>query len=170
MNSNKEKLFRQLYNDLKDKIYRLCLGFTGNSDDAKDLFQEIIILVWRNLENFRNESHISTWVYRIATNRAILYVNKKNKSNKLYQDVNVIDLKNLIVSDEAEHKLEEEEKINQLYRAISTLKEIDKIIIGLHLEGCSYSEISEITGLSASNVGVKINRIKKSLITKLNRP
>lgn len=72
-------------------------------------------------------------------------------------------------SDEAEHKSQEEEKINQLYRAISTLKEIDKIIIGLLLEGCSYSEISEITGLSASNVGVKINRIKKSLISKLNK-
>jgi len=69
---NKEQLFKQTYEQSKDKIYRLCLGFAGNNSDADDLFQEVFIKVWNNLETFRNESSINTWIYKIATNTALL--------------------------------------------------------------------------------------------------
>lgn len=167
MKTDKEEFFIQIYKTLKDKIFRLCLGYTGNPDDAKDLFQEILLLIWNNLESFRNQSHIYTWVYRIASNRAILYTNRKNRLNKLHQDANISNSNISIEFDELEQKYLEEEKIKQLYTAISSLQEMDRIIIGLLLEGCSYQEISEITGLSISHVGVKINRIKKILISKL---
>ena len=166
---NKEQIFTQIYSNLKDKIYRLCLGFTGNPFDANDLFQEILILIWNNLQNFRNESSINTWVYKIATNRAILFINRKKRDAKLHPDVNLGTLQIKTVHDDFELKYFNEEIIKQLYFAISTLKETEKIIIGLLLEGCSYNEISEITGLSVSNVGVKINRIKKVLNSKLSK-
>ena len=80
--NNKEEFFEQTYNRLKDKIYRLCLGFMGNTSDADDLFQEVLIKVWSNLDNFREESSINTWVYRITTNTALMSINKINKSKK----------------------------------------------------------------------------------------
>lgn len=169
MKTDKEEYFDQIYNNLKDKIYRLCLGYTGNPDDAKDLFQEIMILVWNNLQNFRSESHINTWVYRIASNRALLYLNKKNKQDMLNQNIDAVSIKISTETSETDEKHETEKKIKQLYNAIATLKEIDRIVIGLLLEGCSYNEISDVTGLSTSNVGVRINRIKKTLTTKLSK-
>lgn len=169
MKTDKEEYFDQIYNNLKDKIYRLCLGYTGNPDDAKDLFQEIMILVWNNLQNFRSESHINTWVYRIASNRALLYLNKKNKQDMLNQNIDAVSIKISTETSETDEKHETEKKIKQLYNAIATLKEIDRIVIGLLLEGCSYNEISDVKGLSTSNVGVRINRIKKTLTTKLSK-
>ncbi len=166
----KEKIFNQIYSSLKDKIYRLCLGFTGNHFDANDLFQEILILIWNNLQNFRNESSINTWVYKIATNRAILFINQKKRVDKLHLDVNLEAIKIKTTPVDSEVQDHKEYKIKQLYFLISTLKEMDKIIISLLLEGCSYNEISEITGLSLSHVGVKINRIKKLLNAKISKP
>lgn len=162
--NNKEEFFEQTYNSLKDKIYRLCLGFMGNTSDADDLFQEVLIKIWNNLDNFREESSINTWVYRISTNTALMSINKINKSKSKYTNQLPDNLKNEIsqVND-----IVQQDKVKQLYQAISSLKEIDRIIISLLLEDNSYKEIAEITGISISNVGVKINRIKKILSQKI---
>jgi len=160
---NKEQKFKQVYDQSKDKVYRLCLGFMGNKTDADDLFQEVLIKVWSNLETFRNESNIDTWIYRITTNTALLTLNRKTRLNKKeldYQpDIPSYEIENLNSTDK-------EEEVKKLYKAISLLKEIDRIIIGLLLEDCSYDDISNITGLKTSNVGVRINRIKKTLSKK----
>ncbi len=161
---NKEHYFKQVYEHSKDKIYRLCLGFMGNNTDADDLFQEVIIKVWNNLETFRKESNIDTWIYRITTNTALLTLNRKTKLNQKeihYQpNVSHYEIENL-------NSTNKEQEVKKLYKAISSLKEIDRIIIGLLLENCSYDDISNITGLKISNVGVRINRIKKTLSKKL---
>lgn len=162
---NKEQKFKQVYEQSKDKVYRLCLGFMGNKTDADDLFQEVLIKVWNNLDTFRNESNIDTWIYRITTNTALLTLNRKTKLNKKeidYQpNIPHYEIENLNSTDR-------EQEVKKLYKAISLLKEIDRIIIGLLLENCSYDDISNITGLKTSNVGVRINRIKKTLSKKLN--
>jgi len=159
---NKKQYFQEVYEQLKDKTYRLCLGFMGNKSDADDLYQEVFIKIWQNLENFRNESNINTWVYKITTNTALFTLNKKRKlNNRNFKDIEqVTEIKSF-------DNLENEQKTKTLYKAISTLKEIDRIIIGLLLEECTYAQISNITGISISNVGVRINRIKKSLNKKL---
>ncbi|WP_431166344.1 RNA polymerase sigma factor [Tenacibaculum halocynthiae] len=162
--NNKEQYFEQLHNDLKDKIYRLCLGFMGNTTDADDLFQEVLIKIWNNLDNFREESSINTWVYRITTNTALFSLNKINKARKNH--TNLIP-KNLITENNQENVFFEQDKINKLYQAISSLKEIDRIIISLLLEDNSYKEIADITGINISNVGVRINRVKKILVKKI---
>lgn len=158
---NKEKYFEQIYQELKDKIYRLCLGFMGNKNDADDLFQEVLIKVWKGLDGFRQESSVHTWVYRIATNTALQSIHKSKSTEK---DLLPISLK---VEVDPEDDSEKQIQIRKLYKAISTLKEIDRIIIGLLLEENSYKEIAEITGIEVSNVGVRINRIKKKLMTKI---
>ncbi|MBU2940810.1 RNA polymerase sigma factor [Lacinutrix sp. C3R15] len=161
---NKEQKFKQVYKHSKDKVYRLCLGFMGNKTDADDLFQEVLIKVWNNLDTFRNESNIDTWIYRITTNTALLTLNRKTKLKK-----KEIEYQPNIPHYEIEilNSTDKEQKVKKLYKAISLLKEIDRIIIGLLLENCSYDDISNITGLKTSNVGVRINRIKKILSKKL---
>jgi RNA polymerase sigma-70 factor (ECF subfamily) len=162
--NNKEQYFEQLHNELKDRIYRLCLGFMGNVTDADDLFQEVLIKIWNNLDNFREESSINTWVYRITTNTALYSLKKINKSRRNH--TNLIP-ENLITENNQGHLLFEQDKVNKLYQVISSLKEIDRIIISLLLEDNSYKEIADITGINISNVGVRINRIKKILVKKI---
>nr|WP_321227666.1 RNA polymerase sigma factor [uncultured Psychroserpens sp.] len=161
---NKEQIFKQVYEQSKDKVHRICLGFMGNKTDADDLFQEVLIKVWNNLDTFRNESNIDTWIYRITTNTALLTLNRKTKLNKKEIDYHLniphYETENLNSTDK-------EQEVKKLYKAISLLKEIDRIIIGLLLENCSYDDITNITGLKTSNVGVRINRIKKTLSKKL---
>ncbi|MEZ5148588.1 MAG: RNA polymerase sigma factor [Bacteroidales bacterium] len=161
---NKEAIFKAVYTQAKEKVYRLCLGFTGNRADADDLLQEIFVKVWNNLENFRHESNIQTWIYRIATNTALLYVTRRDRQkqrvNEFEQNASVLHID--------DNQQEQEQQINRLYEAINALKKIDRIIISLLLDDCSYSEIADITGLSATNVGVKISRIKKVLFKKMN--
>ena len=136
----------------------------GNKIDADDLFQEVLIKVWNNLDTFRNESNIDTWIYRITTNTALLTLNRKTKLKK-----KEIDYQPNIPHYESDNlnSTDKEQEVKKLYKAISSLKEIDRIIIGLLLENCSYDDISNITGLKTSNVGVRINRIKKTLSKKL---
>lgn len=163
--NNTDDEFKQIYKESKDKIYRLCLSFVGDKADADDLFQDIYIKVWYNLKNFRKESNINTWIYRIAMNTALLQLNKKSKSNKRYSTVESVNLKKEVEENKTNHYSEEE--LNKLYQAISSLKKVDRIITHLLLEDNSYNEIAKITGLSVSNVGVRINRIKTALAKKM---
>jgi len=119
---NKEQKFEQIYEQSKDKIYRLCLGFMGNKTDADDLFQEVLIKIWSNLDSFRNESNIDTWIYRITTNTALLTLNRKTKLNKreiVYQpNIPHFEMVN-------SNSTEKEQEVKKLYKAVSLLKEIN---------------------------------------------
>lgn len=163
--NKKEDEFKQIYKDSRDKIYRLCLSFVGNKADADDLFQDIYIKVWNNLGSFRKESNINTWIYRIATNTALVQLNKNSKSNKRRSNIKSENLEKELEDHETTPYREEE--LSKLHQAIFSLKKIDRIITHLLLEDSSYNEIAEITGLSISNVGVRINRIKIALAKKM---
>ena len=141
----------------KGLIFKVVRSFTLADHD--DLFQEIIIQVWHSIPRFRNEASVTTWLYRIALNTAIRWT-KKEKKHSLTVPI-----------DDAEHLLQEnrafiDERINWLYGEIYKLDKIDRSVTLLMLEGFSYKEMSAILGISESNVGVKINRIKKQLVTK----
>ncbi|WP_099370115.1 RNA polymerase sigma factor [Sphingobacterium sp. 1.A.5] len=148
--------FNKLYEIYWDKIFRLCMGYVNDSDQAKDLAQETFITVWEKLSTFRNEANIGTWIFRIATNTCLSQI-KNNK--KIYSE----ELSDNLV-EVNEETLDEE--IKMLYHYISEFPELDRIIISLELEGIKQSEISKIVGLSDSNVRVKIHRIKEKLTQK----
>ena len=127
--------------------------------DHDDLFQEIIIQVWHSIPAFRHEASVTTWVYRIALNTAIKWTKKEKK----YAAAETLD--------KVQHLLHEsmapiDERLGWLYGEIYKLDEIDRSVTLLLLEGFSYKEMSSILGISESNVGVKINRIKKQLIAR----
>lgn len=158
----KKETFEELVINNKDRISRMCKAFMGNTADADDLFQEILIRIWNSLDSFRQESAINTWIYRIATNTALTFRKKmvleKKRSVKSYSEYT-----NTIVESEITDKLENEIRLKKLYNAIAQLKEIDRLLISMLLEDISYSEISDITGMSTNNIGVKIMRAKDKL-------
>ncbi|MDQ0476991.1 MULTISPECIES: RNA polymerase sigma factor [Chryseobacterium] len=147
--------FDQLYKEFSARIYKLCLSYSGEKLFADDLHQETWISVWNSLPKFRNESKISTWIYRIAINTCLVGIKKqKNKAEN----------SELILSKLVhEETYDNSKEINRLYECISKLKESERIIITLVLEEKPYEEIAEITGITENNLRVKIHRIKKEL-------
>lgn len=164
MRTQKEQDFKALYLSHKDKIYRLCMGFVREKVLANDLFQEILIKIWRNLESFKGESEISTWIYRIAYNTALTFTAKEKKLAEQQTEFP----ENLDLAEPENYSQEQEIRLQLLYQAISELPELDRIIATLLLEGTAYKTIAEISGISENYVAVKVNRIKTSLTQKLN--
>jgi len=168
---NKEQVFNNLLTENKDRLYRLCRGFIGDSGEVDDLFQEIMINVWNNIEKFRGEAKMSTWLYRIATNTALLYRKRSNKRNQILQaGLGIPSAQQYASENQLRQKIEQEKQLNQLnqlIQAINQLEKQDRIIITLVLEGFSYQEIAEVVGISVNYIGVKINRIKNKLSKKV---
>ncbi|GAA4092503.1 RNA polymerase sigma factor [Mucilaginibacter panaciglaebae] len=148
--------FEEIYNRYAPQIFRVCLGYTNDADQAKDLVQETFISVWKNLPGFRNQSQISTWIFRIATNRCL-------RALEVAKRMPVAELPFDLVETREESQ---EEKLNFLYQCIAELEETDRIIISLELEGLPQAEIAAIVGLNSGNVRVKIHRIKEKLSQK----
>jgi RNA polymerase sigma-70 factor (ECF subfamily) len=160
---DKEKLFQTIIANYQNMIYRLCCSYIADDQIRKDLYQNILIRLWRGLESFQNHSSMGTWVYRIAVNTSLDFLRKeiKNRSRSMQMD-----LENLAISDKSPNQEEElliSEKTELLYRCINRFSFIDKTIISLYLEDLSYREIAHIVGITEKNVSVKISRIKKNL-------
>src|SRR6266542_4344475 len=138
--AERERIFTGLFQRHKAPLERLCFAYLNSSADVEDLFQEVMSNVWNALPNFRGDSQHSTWLYRIAVNTALLYRRKRKPSEPLPE---LIDQ-----SAGAQQNLEEQERLAHLRAAIAELPDQDRLIITLLLEGLSYREISEITGLT----------------------
>lgn len=156
-NPNQEVFFKEIYKTYSSKVHRLCLGYTGNSMEADDLLQEVFIKAWQNLDKFRGDSQVSTWIYRIAVNTCLYHL--RSQKNKKSVDIDVSLFKR---EDEIDDK---EQQVQLLYKCISELSEADRLIITLLLEEVPYPEIAAITDISEGNLRVKIHRIKQQLST-----
>lgn len=144
-------------------VHKICRIYTTNSNDHKDLFQEITIQVWKNYTKFRGDAKFSTWLYRVALNTAISLYRKSSKRIKT-QDISevVFKVKSIDYDDT------EEQQLRALYVAIQNLSDIDKALVFLYLEDKSYREISNTLGISEVNARVKMNRAKDKLKKILN--
>ncbi len=151
--------FEEIYQQYSPQIFRVCMGYVNDADQARDLVQDTFIAVWRNLASFRNDSKISTWIFRIATNNCLRAIEKSKRLIKTELPVNLPEI------------IEEspEEKLQFLYRCIAELEEIDRILISLVLEDLPQAEIASIVGLSNANVRVKVHRIKEKLSLKFKK-
>ena len=154
--SNKEQVFKEIFQANSKKIYHLCFGYTGDDDAANDLLQETFLKVWQNLEKFRNQAMISTWIYRIAVNTCLTYLKSEKRQAKEELTPNIIENK-------VEEVSEKQEQIKTLYQCISKLEENERIIITMVMDEVPYPEIAEISGISEGNLRVKIHRIKHKL-------
>jgi len=158
--SERERLFLELFHQHKARIQRLCYGYTNSTAESEDLFQEVMTNVWNSLPSFRGDSQPFTWLYRVAVNTALMHRRKQRPTE---------DLPELADHAATPHQsLEREERLAALHRAIGTLADQDRLIVTLLLEGLSYREIAEITGITVNYVGVKINRIKQAIEQKMS--
>ncbi len=157
--ADRERLFVELYDQNRARLLRLCAGYLGSAADADDLFQDVMINVWNGLPAFRRESSASTWIYRIAVNTALMYRRAASRRAKVITTP-VDALPDRAAPPEAG---DNEQRLAQLHRAIAWLAPQDRICITLTLEGLSYKEIAEVTGMTVNHVGVRISRAKRAL-------
>jgi RNA polymerase sigma-70 factor (ECF subfamily) len=143
-------------------IHKICRVYFDNIHDRQDAYQEILYQLWKSYPSYSGESKFSTWMYKVALNTAITYIKKaaKHSKNEMLQE----DAGNIPANVE---QAGEDEKMSILYTAINTLGEIDKAIALLYLDDNTYDEIAMVTGLTKTNVSVRLVRIKKSLKEKL---
>lgn len=140
-------------------IHKVCIMYCDDVADREDLFQEIVINAWNGFPRFKQEARFSTWLYQIALNTAISWYRKNNKKSISFIRTD----KTPIIQHDPWIASEQEEKMQLLHAAIATLNKVDKAVITLFLEDYDYTTIGEMLGISANNVGVKMNRIKNAL-------
>jgi len=154
-----QHIFETWLDTHKALIFKVVRAYTFMAMDQEDLFQEISIQVWRSIPTFRHESSVTTWLYRISLNTAIKWVRKERK----HTQAETLDNVRHILQ---ESSIQIDERLAWLYEEIYNLDKIDRSITLLLLDNFSYKEMAGILGITESNVGVKINRIKKYLISK----
>jgi RNA polymerase sigma-70 factor, ECF subfamily len=152
-----EKNFISLINQHQGLIHKVCVMYENDPDVRNDLFQEIVLQLWKSFSSFRGESKISTWMYRIALNTAISGFRKRKRL------VRTEDLKDMHfnISDAAGD--DHEENFQKLQWAIRQLSEIERAMVMMALEEIPYEEIAETVGITQNNVRVRMNRIREKL-------
>ena len=162
MKTHLEEEFISFLKENQRIIHKVCKIYTDNQEDHEDLFQEITIQLWRSFPNFKGESKISTWMYRVALNTAITLSRKSKKNNFIRNDVDLSVLKI-----EYEQYQDDHHKLKKMYQAIQALSDIERALIMMYLESKSYKEICDILGISEGNARVKMNRAKNNLKQKI---
>lgn len=153
---NKEESFEFIIKNYKSMMLNVCRIYSnGEREEMSDLFQEVLLNIWKGIHTFEGKSSLTTWLYRVTLNTAISHLRNKKKQIPIFE-----------IREEFNHltdKNKPDEQLEILYEAIEKLNEVDKSLIFLYLENKSHKEIAEILGISVSNVGTRIQRIKIKL-------
>jgi RNA polymerase sigma-70 factor (ECF subfamily) len=158
-----EKEFLHIITENQGIIHKVCSIYCDAEEDRRDLFQEILVQLWKSFPSFRRESKVTTWMYRVALNTAITSF----KKDKRQPDHSGIAYENLQLPEEL-YDSATDDQIKMLNQAVAQLTGIEKSIILLFLEDKKYEEIADITGITQNYVRVKMNRIKKKLKLLMN--
>lgn len=155
--SAKEKDFAKLINDNQGLIIKVSRLYTNTLEDEEDLFQEIVLQLWRSYDTFKGQSKISTWMYRVALNTAITLFRKKTKSPKTDE------LMDFHYHDYLEIDDDKQQQISTLYKIIKMLPSVERAIVTMYLDDLPYRDIAGNLGITEVNARVKMNRLKKTL-------
>ena len=149
-----EQQFAQTVKEQKSTIYTVCYMFSQDADEVNDLFQEVLVNLWKGFASFEHRSDVRTWVYRVALNTCISLDRKKRRSAtvRMSMDINLF-----------EDRDEDTRQVDMLHKRISKLQPFDRAIVLLWLENLSYEEIGQIVGITAKNVSVRLFRIREQL-------
>jgi RNA polymerase sigma factor (sigma-70 family) len=164
MSRSEKDALLQILKDHKGILIKIIRSYCKNQDDWKDLEQEIIVQIWKSLKSYDPQYKMSTWIYRIALNVAISHYrrDKKRQGDTPIEDVI------FTLTEETSHD-EHQEKVDLLYRFIGNLNEFDKAMVILYLEDRSHSDIASIMGITTTNVGTRLSRIKNKLRTSITQ-
>lgn len=148
--------FEKKIRDHRLLIHKVCSIYAYTEADRQDLFQEIVIHLWKAYPGFRGLSQFSTWLYRVAINTAITGLRRQKQFITSYEPA-------ALPSHHVDEAAPEEEQWQQLMQAIEKLNEIEKAIVMLYMEDRSYEEMEEILGIGQGALRVKMSRIKDKL-------
>ena len=151
-----EKDFLDMIAAQERTIYKVCYIYANNQDDLNDLFQEVVLNLWKGFPKFRGDCSAATWVYRIAMNTCISFLRRSDtRPSTVPMTANMV----LRLADEESSS----GRLHDLYRLINRLGKLERALILLWLEERSYQEMADILGISKNNVAVKLNRVKEKL-------
>ena len=151
-----EKEFLEMITAQQRTVFKVCYIYAKDQDDLNDLFQEVVLNLWKSFPHYRGDSKLSTWVYRIAMNTCITFLRRSNSRPQ------TIPLTLDVVSQLAEEE-SRAGQLKELYRLINQLGKLERALILLWLEERSYQDMADILGISKANVAVKLNRTKEKL-------
>jgi RNA polymerase sigma factor (sigma-70 family) len=149
-----ERLFAKLVNEQKSTIYTVCYMFSNDEAEVADLFEEVLINLWKGFSSFEGRSDLRTWVYRLSLNTCISADRKKRKRKTVPLSMDI----NLFEDNDADTL-----QVQMLRKRITRLAPFDRAIVLLWLENMSYEEIGQVVGITAKNVSVRLYRIKEQL-------
>ncbi|WP_268036329.1 RNA polymerase sigma factor [Algoriphagus sp. PAP.12] len=153
----REDEFIQLIQENQGLIYKIATIYTRDREEQEDLCQEIVYQTWKSFDQFKKASKPSTWLYRVGMNTAITNLNRSKKR------VTAVPMDGLELNLMEDDDSQKEEQIRQMYAEIRKLGLLDRGIVFLFLEGKNHEEIAEIVGISVTNVGTRLSRIKEKL-------
>ena len=154
------RVFESWIDEHKAILFKVARVYGATQSDREDLFQEIALQVWHSVEAYRGDCAATTWIYRVALNAALAWRRKERRHRQGRKDIE--DATDLLVAPSGH-----DPRLDWIYQRIAALDELNRALALLMLDGCSYREMAQILGLSESNVGVKINRIKAVLAAQL---
>jgi RNA polymerase sigma-70 factor (ECF subfamily) len=149
-----EQQFAQTVKEHKSTIYTVCYMFSQDADEVNDLFQEVLVNLWKGFSSFEHRSDIRTWIYRVALNTCISLDRKKRRAATVRVSMDI----NLFKDND-----EDTQQVDMLHKRISKLQPFDRAIVLLWLENLPYEEIGQIVGISTKNVSVRLFRIREQL-------
>jgi RNA polymerase sigma-70 factor (ECF subfamily) len=160
LGSERNRVFESWIDAHKAILFKVARVYGATHSDREDLFQEIALQVWHSVEAYRGDCAATTWIYRVALNTALAWRRKERRHREGRQDIE--DATGLLVAPSGR-----DPRLDWIYQRITELDEANRALALLMLDGFSYLDMSQILGLSESNVGVKINRIKAALAVQL---
>lgn len=144
--------------EYKDRIYRIVYMYAFNTEEHTEIYQQILINLWKSLPKFEGRSTLSTWIYRVCINTCKMY-----RRSKFYERSTIMFDESITNEPEQEQSLIANEQIDILYRCLGKLTDQNRLIMTLYLDELSYEEIAEIIGISVNLVGVRISRAKEKM-------
>ncbi|MGB0373046.1 MAG: RNA polymerase sigma factor [Opitutales bacterium] len=158
MPSNREQTFHIWLKRHEALLYKVIHSFAQSQEDKRELFSEILYQIWLSIPNFEGRSSETTWIYRVAFNSAMSWKRRNQKQAQRWRSLDGLQSAELAIESSSP-----DPRLKALYSAIHKLSDSYASLIIMHLDGLSYQEMSDISGITTSHVGVKINRAKKQL-------
>lgn len=160
---DKKEIFITAVKENEGFIYKIASVYTNSIEDRNDLVQEIIYQLWKSFDTFKQKSGVGTWIYRVALNVSLYHLKQSKKR------VSTVPIDGHLLSRYGFDESGDEERWSLFKQQIDNLNELDKGIVMLYLDGKSYDEIAEIIGISKSNAGTKLSRIKEKLKSQVTK-
>lgn len=158
---NRDDEFIQLVRENDARLRKICRVYADDAESQRDLYQDILVELWRSFSSFEGDAQPSTWLYRVALNTAL-----SHDRSRTVRDEATLDTDHPVWTDgtnRPDERLDRDEKLDRLYAAIDRLDDLDKALVMMYLDEKSYREMADVLGLSESHVGAKLHRVKNKL-------